>query len=107
MYSRNPRLITLFTAQNLLLLGLLSMSAELSGCAKTLSGTYADERAGTSLTFESNGKVVLHSFRTDYPTVYKYSGDTIKVQVTLTDVVFTVNKDGSISGPAEMHFTKK
>ena len=102
MYFKITKPVTLFST-----LSLVSLAVALTGCAKTLSGTYEDKEAGTSLTFEANGKVVLHSFRTDYPTVYKYSGDTIKIHITLTDVVFTVNEDGSIRGPAEMHFIKK
>lgn len=85
---------------------LFAITIMVAGCAETLEGTYADPSADLSLKFEKNGKVLVHSFRTDYPTVYKYSGKTIKVQITLTNTEFTVNDDGSLSGPAGMHLIK-
>lgn len=101
MFKYQPQLKNCMQA-----LCLLAMAASITGCGKTLEGKYADAKADISLTFANNGKVLVHSFRTDYPSAYKYAGNTIKVEITLTNVEFRVNDDGSLTGPEGMHLLK-
>lgn len=74
--------------------------AWLSACGQKLSGTYTDKYGVVEMTFSSSDKLRWNTMGFQTELDYTVEGDDIKVQNPQggATLIFTLNKDGSISG---------
>jgi hypothetical protein len=74
------------------------VAASIAGCGgPSVDGKYVNSMSGTSITF-SGGKATLDLGMMGKSTSdYTVSGNTVTVKTPVTDTVFTINSDGSIT----------
>ncbi len=80
----------------------------LSACSHGISGVYADPMGITKYSFTSGGKVTIEAMGIAQETRYVRDGDTLKVALPQkgASLDFTVNKDGSLTGPLGIRLEK-
>lgn len=70
-----------------------------SGCGKSVSGVYADDTGTFTVEFKSGGKATVTVLGSPQDGDYTVDGKTVTVKVNGDAKVFTINGDGSLSGP--------
>lgn len=88
----------------------LSVVGLLTGCGKSLDGTYAINEGGvsSSLQFKSGGKVIQSMMGVEVELDYKIEGDKIKISNGQGgNMLLTLLPDGSIKGPMGLKYVKQ
>lgn len=89
-----------------LILALCTACASLAGGGVEIKGVYENTQVNASLEFLGNGKAHFSLYGVGGPCTYKVEGK--KLILTLEDekMVFTINDDGSLSGPPGSYLSR-
>ena len=73
----------------------------LSACSQGIKGVYSDEMGISRYTFQSGGELSIEVMGMRQESTYTRDGDSLKVTLPKGGVslAFTINKDGSLTGP--------
>ena len=93
-----------FAFASLLALGACSAVPTLAG--GKVEGTYENAQANASIEFMPGGKAHFSLYGAGGDCTYKVEGNKVTVTIEKEPVVFTINDDGSLSGPAEGYFSR-
>ncbi|MEZ5351840.1 MAG: hypothetical protein R2762_04335 [Bryobacteraceae bacterium] len=87
-------------------LALLCLACSSSAAAGEIKGTYENAQANVSIEFLGDGKAFVSIHGLGGEAKYKVAGSKITLDVDGEITVFTVNSDGSLSGPPESFFAR-
>ncbi|MGV8961336.1 MAG: hypothetical protein ACOH1V_13305 [Stenotrophomonas sp.] len=81
----------------------------LSACSQGLNGVYRDDMGITRYTFQSDGKLDIELMGMQQHGTYTREGDALKIALPEhgAALVFTINKDGSLTGPMGVRLRKQ
>jgi uncharacterized lipoprotein YehR (DUF1307 family) len=86
-----------FSIRTALLAMVLPAMLVMAGCDK-ISGKYADEHGMVTVEFKSGKAYVTTAGGAAIESTYDVDGDKVTMHVSGTDMVFTKNSDGSLTG---------
>lgn len=91
-----------------LLVPAIAMVLFIGGCDRPVSGVYTVEGTGMTVEFKSDKAVFCIGTET-HETTYTVQGDKVNIAKDPGGeaISFTINKDGSMSGPGGMKLVKK
>jgi len=80
----------------------------ISACSSGLDGTYTDGSGMVEYQFNTDGKVAMTTLGIETVLDYEIDGDKLKIHSSgNTNLVFTINEDGTLAGPMGMDLHKK
>lgn len=71
-----------------------------------VEGTYQNAQGNASIEFMSGGKAHFSLYGAGTDGKYKVEGDKLTLVVEGETIVFTINADGSLSGPPDSYFAR-
>jgi len=81
----------------------LCVSCAFAGCGSSVTGTYADASGSFGLDVKSGGQATITYMGAADPCTYTSTGKqlTLNCQGQAGNAVFTINDDGSLTGPPD------
>lgn len=89
-----------------LILALCTACASLAGGGGAIQGVYENTQANASVEFLGNGKAHFSLYGVGGACTYKVEGKKLVLTLEEEKLVFTINDDGSLSGPPDSYFSR-
>jgi len=83
------------------------LASLLAACGSGLDGSYTDSMGTTTLTFESDDKVLMNVMGVETELDYRVEDGKLKISSPMGTQVMSILDDGSIEGPMGFKLTKQ
>ena len=86
----------------------IALVLSLAACGKSLSGAYGDAMGVSTYRFQSDGSLVIDVAGVQQQARYSREGNVLQIALPDSDTTlqFSLNQDGSLSGPMGVHLIK-